>query len=120
MDTASTTFYKKVGQRIRDIRLQKKMSQADLSVMAQISLPHISDIELGKTKMQLATFTKIAEALQVSTDMLLRPDIPEVNSMYQSEFKELLEGCTPDEIDAIFRIVKEVKHSLQVKREMYE
>ena len=120
MDSTTMEFYKKVGQRIKDIRLQKKMSQSDLSVAAMISLPHISDIERGKTKMQLATFTRVAEALQVSTDSLLRPDIPEVNCLYQGEFDELLNDCTPDEIDAILRIVKELKHSLKVKRDMYE
>ena len=120
MDNTAMEFYQKVGQRIKEIRLQKKMSQADLSVAAKISLPHISDIERGKAKMQLATFTRLAEALQISTDVLLRPDIPEVNSLYQGEFGELLKDCTPDEIDTIFRIVKEIKHSLKAKTDMYE
>ena len=120
MDNTAMEFYQKVGQRIKEIRLQKKMSQADLSVAAKISLPHISDIERGKTKLQLATFTRLAEALQVSSDALLRPDIPQVNSLYQGEFDELLKDCRPDEIDAIFRIVKELKHSLKAKRDMYE
>ena len=120
MDNTAMEFYQKVGQRIKEIRLQKKMSQADLSVAAKISLPHISDIERGKAKMQLATFTRLAEALQISTDVLLRPDIPEVNSLYQGEFGELLKDCTPDEIDTIFRIVKELKHAVKAKRDMYE
>ena len=114
------TLEYKVGQRIRAARLANKMSQADLAFEAHVSLPHISDIERGKTKMQLATFTRLAEALQVSSDALLRPDIPQVNSLYQGEFDELLKDCRPDEIDAIFRIVKELKHSLKAKRDMYE
>ena len=120
MDNTAMEFYQKVGQRIKEIRLHKKMSQADLSVAAKISLPHISDIERGKAKMQLATFTRLAEALQISTDSLIRPDIPEVNSLYQGEFEELLKDCTPDEIDTILRIVKELKSSLKAKRDMYE
>lgn len=120
MDNTAMEFYQKVGQRIKEIRLRKKMSQAELSVAAKISLPHISDIERGKAKMQLATFTRLVEALQTSADILIRPDIPEVNSLYQGEFDELLNDCTPDEIDAILRIVKELKHSLKAKRDMYE
>lgn len=120
MDDKNKEEYKKVGDRIRKIRIQKNMTQADLSVKANIGLSHISDIELGKSKMMLATFTRIAEALQVSTDVLIRPDIPEVNSLYQNEFAEILEDCTPDEIDSIIKIVKELKTTMHAKKNIYE
>jgi len=114
------TEYKKIGSRIREVRIKNGMSQADLSVKAHISLPHISDIELGKTKMLLPTFIRIAEALQVSADMLLRPDIPQVNSIYQNEFSEVLGDCTPDEIDAILKIVKELKATLHHRKKEFD
>ena len=37
---------KQIGKRIREARLQKKMSQADLAEGAHIHLSHVSDIEL--------------------------------------------------------------------------
>jgi len=55
MDDIAMTVYRKVGSRIREVRVKSGMSQADLSVKANISLPHISDIELGKTRMKLDT-----------------------------------------------------------------
>ena len=94
------------------------MSQADLAAKASVSLPLISNIELGKTKMQLETFVKVAEALQVSTDHLLRPDVPEVKAIYQSELSEVLDGCTPSEMEAILKIVRELKATMH-KREEY-
>lgn len=104
--------YLKVGARIREIRLQRHMSQANLAEKANINLSHVSDIENGKSTVLLPTFIRITEALQVSADVLIRSDIPEVNSLYQSEFAELLEDCTPTEIDSILNIVKEVKKSM--------
>lgn len=101
-----------IGKRIRDIRTNKKMSQADLADKANISLSQVSDIETGKSSMRLTTFIGIVEALQVSADVLLRTDIPEVNNIYKSEFTELLEDCTPTEIESILKIVKEVKKSM--------
>ena len=98
-----------IGKRIRDIRTNKKMSQADLADKANISLSQVSDIETGKSSMRLTTFIGIVEALQVSADVLLRTDIPEVNNIYKSEFAELLEDSTPTEIESILKIVKEVK-----------
>lgn len=113
-------IYKKIGARIREVRIQQKLSQSDLAEKAHISLPHVSELELGKKGMKLSTFIQIAEALQVSTDRLLRPDIPEVNGIYQSEFAELLSDCTPAEIESFIRIIKELKASMHSKKENYD
>lgn len=120
MKEADMELYKKIGGRIREVRIQQKMSQADLAEKAHISLPHVSDIELGKKCMKLSTFTQIAEALQVSADRLLRLDIPEVNEIYKSEFADLLSDCTPSEIESIIRIIKELKISMHSKKDNYE
>jgi len=106
-----------IGSRIREVRVKKGMSQAELAAKANISLPHISDLELGKSRMMLASFVRITEALQVSADSLLRPDIPEVKNLYQSEFADILDDCTPAEIDSILKIVKELKTTMHNKAE---
>ena len=91
------------------------MSQAELGFAAHLATSNISDIELGKTKMWLSTFVRIVEALQVSADSILRPDVPEVNGLYQKEYAQLLADCTPAEIEAIMKISREVKASLHAK-----
>lgn len=109
-----------IGKRIQEFRVKKNMSQAALADKANVSLSQISDIERGKTSMRLTTFIGIVEALQVSADVLLRTDIPEVNTLYKSEFAEVLADCTPSEIDSILKIVKEVKRSMHnPKQESY-
>lgn len=110
MDEA--TELKLIGQRIREARIACEMSQADLAFAAGISVPHISDIELGKTRMNVLTFRKVVEALRISADAILRPDIPTVNQLYQQEFSDILKDCTPAEIESILKIVCEVKQSL--------
>ena len=92
------------------------MSQATLAEKANISLPHMSKIENGKCTILISTFIRITEVLQVSSDALLRSDIPEVKHLYNSELADLLNDCTPMEIDAILKIVKEVKRSLQLSK----
>ena len=47
--------YKAIGARIRDVRIEKNMSQADLAEKAHISVPHMSEVENGKTKLRLST-----------------------------------------------------------------
>lgn len=104
-----------VGSRIRELRVQKGMSQATLAEKANLSLPQISSIELGKSRMLLSSFIRITEALQVSADLLLRPDVPEVKNIYKSEFSELLNDCTVKEIEAILKIVKELKDTMHAE-----
>lgn len=110
----------KIGAQIREARLKKGMSQAFLADAAGISLPHVSLIENGKTKMQLLTFIRVVEALQVSADSILRLDVPEVKKLYQSEFSELLNDCTPAEMDSIMKIVRELKVTIQSNRKAIE
>ena len=102
-----------IGERIRDARMAKKMSQQELATKANISLPHISDIEHGKQSMKLITFVRIIEALQVSADEILRADVPAVYQLYQNEFSRIVEDCTPAEIESLKRILLQVKQSMR-------
>ena len=102
-----------IGERIRDARMAKKMSQQELATKANISLPHISDIEHGKQSMKLITFVRVIEALQVSADEILRADVPAVNQLYQNEFSQIIEDCTPTEIESLKRILLQVKQSMR-------
>lgn len=111
--------YKAIGVRIREVRVKKKMSQQELAAAANVSLPHISEIELGKSLMRLPTFIRIAEALQVSTDYLIRPDIPEVNEIYQTEFQDIISDCSPAEIDSLFKIIRELKTAMRANKDKY-
>jgi len=49
---------------------------------------------------------------------LLRADVPEVKTIYQGEFAELLEDCSASEMEAILNIVREVKASMHKKQNM--
>ena len=117
MKDSNQLFYEAVGQRIKEIRIQKGMSQADLAERSHLSLPMISRIENAHTNMWLTTFAKIAEALQVPTDEILRLDIPASATLYPSEFAKILEGCTTDEIESILKISREVKASLAKQKQ---
>lgn len=67
--------------------------------------------------MKLKSFIHIIEALQVSADSLLRPDVPEVKSLYQSEFDELLADYSPKELDSILKIVRELKSTIDMDKD---
>lgn len=105
-----------IGARIREARMAKKMSQQELAAKANISLPHISDIENGKQSMKLLTFMRIIEALQVSADSILRADVPAVNVLYQNEFSRIIEDCTPTEVESLKRIMLQLKQTMRTSQ----
>ena len=62
---------KQIGQRLRSTRLDRGLSQEDLSFESGIAVANISDIELGKKDIRISTFIHLIEALDVSADEIL-------------------------------------------------
>ena len=69
-----------LGSRIRQIRTERGMTQMDLADTCNLSLPYVSDIERGKKCFSVDILLRVAQALEVSTDWLLRLDIPQTVS----------------------------------------
>ena len=62
----------KLGKNIRRIREQKKMSQGDICRALGFDRAQMSNIEAGKGNPTLSTIEKIAQALGVASDVLLK------------------------------------------------
>lgn len=62
----------KLGQNLKRIRTKKKMSQGDIVRALDVHRAYISGIENGKRNPTLATIQKLANALGVSADELLK------------------------------------------------
>jgi len=62
----------KLGQNLKKIRTQKKMSQGDMARVLGVDRGYISNIENGKRNPTLATIDKLAKALGVSVEELLK------------------------------------------------
>jgi transcriptional regulator with XRE-family HTH domain len=60
------------GQKVRQIRLSKNVSQETLAEMANLHRTYISDVERGTRNISLSNAEKIAKALNVSLTDLLR------------------------------------------------
>ena len=62
------------SQNIKRFRNYRKLSQADFAEKVDISIHFLSDIENGKKWVSPATLVKIAEALNIETYELLKPE----------------------------------------------
>jgi len=63
---------KKLGKNLKRIRTKKGISQVDVARSLGISRGFVSNLENGKTNPTLATITKLAGAIGVTTDELLK------------------------------------------------
>ena len=115
----SLDFYQTVGVRIKEIRISKGLTQADLADKADLSTPVISSVENGHSKLWLITFAKICEALQVSANDILRLDTPTAINDYPHEFTSLIADCSTSEIESILKISQEVKTSIRKGKQEY-
>ncbi|PIR87843.1 MAG: DNA-binding protein [Candidatus Harrisonbacteria bacterium CG10_big_fil_rev_8_21_14_0_10_45_28] len=67
-----TDASKKLATNMKKIRARKKMSQGDICRALGVDRAYISTIESGKQNPTLATVEKIAQALGVSVNELLK------------------------------------------------
>ncbi len=58
-------MFKKIGQRIRNVRLEQGIKQKDLARRIGISQGALTNFELGRRKISLEWMLKIARALEV-------------------------------------------------------
>jgi DNA-binding XRE family transcriptional regulator len=62
---------REMGNRVREVRIEKGLNQNELAIKAEISSRQLSDIELNKSNPTWKTMVKIAKALEVALNDLL-------------------------------------------------
>jgi transcriptional regulator with XRE-family HTH domain len=68
----SKTTSQKFGENMKKIRLEKGMSQGDICRSLGLDRAYISNVENGKQNLTISTMEKVAKALGVSIDTLLK------------------------------------------------
>ena len=105
--------YKSIGMRIKKLRLEKKMTQAQLAEIIGVGTTHISHIETGKTIPSLETLVGIINALECSADELLCNEITKARPILNSWLTELVEDCSDLEIKLISDMVVSMKDAMR-------
>lgn len=106
-----------IGERIKQARLNKHMSQMDLAEKTGLSVSFISNVEMGKQSMNIRALIAISNALEVSTDWLLRNNTQAALNITSDEISKELQDCSPAERDAILHMVQAMKGTLQKLKE---
>lgn len=97
---------KAIGQRIKEARESKGLTQEDLAAIVDLSPTHVSVIERGLKVTKLDTFVAIANALDVSADMLLIDVVTQATNGATNELAEILAKLPAKEKRKILKALK--------------
>ena len=98
--------YEKIGQRIRKRRMEKGMTQAQLSELVDCSNNYLSHIETAQTKVSLTILLRLSYALETGLDYFLM-DTPFVRSdaIISEEISKKLLKCMPSTLVAVNKMI---------------
>lgn len=106
-----------VGQRIREIRIQKGMTQTELA-KDLVTPSMISQIEAGKTIPSQALVQRLAERMQTPIELLL---VPPNREQKVATIRQVMKACiAAQEFDAAERLMREIEGAPDTTYEISE
>ncbi len=105
--------YLDIGSRIRAERTKQNISQEKLAEMVGCGTTHISHIETGNTIPSMKTFIAIINALNLSSDELLRNHIDKAKHVLEGEISDIINDCSDEETRIIADTINALKKSLR-------
>lgn len=97
-----TDILRVIGENTRMYRERAGITQANLAERVGVGTAFISRVERGQKRMRVETMMAVAEALNVSVDLLLYQK--SMNAQLQT-LTRMLEGSSPEFIDGIIMLV---------------
>ena len=95
---------KKVGKRIQSIRMERKLTQAELAQILNLTPKYLSNVECGAKCLSMDTFVDLANALETDANSLL-VDVLNVSTPVQSsKLAERLSLLPPPKQRQLLRI----------------
>ena len=98
--------YSIIGMRLKQARLDKKITQEKLAEMLDVSVAYISRVECGSTEINMKRLAEICGLLDVSLSYVLEDISPTSSAYLNTAFTDLLKNCPPEKIDLIYKIAK--------------
>lgn len=103
--------YIAMGIRIKEKRVEKKLTQEKLSELIDVSPSYVSGIERGHSISSLSTIVKIADSLDSNLDYLIRGTN---TSNADSTFVEILNSIPSKNYDLFIDLCKNIANSLKL------
>mgnify|MGYP002771648871 FL=1 len=104
--TQASVNHRQIGYRIKEVREQNRLSQAQLAEITDLSVSYISHIENAKRKASLESIIRIVNALGITVDELLAGVQMNNPAAYQTDIDILMEDCSENEKRFVYELIK--------------
>lgn len=101
-----------IGNTIRESRKARKISKADLSRMAGISVSHLEKIEAGYRKPGIETYQKFLEIMRL--DVILRNESETTQEKCAVRAQEILMKSTAKEALYLIKMLEYMSQNLEM------
>lgn len=98
--------FKFIGQRIKEVRCEKHLTQEYLAKVTDVNVSHISNIETNKVKVSLTLLVGICNALDVTMDYLLANEYHTPTSTTEKELFNTIKDMDNAKLETLLRIAK--------------
>lgn len=98
--------FEKIGKKIKELRLERSLTQEYIADMVDVNTSHISNIENNRVKVSLTTLVQICNALDTTVDYILAEEYNQPSSAIEQEILHELHNCSEDTKKQILKIVK--------------
>ena len=95
-----------IGQRLKEARNKKHITQQQLAEEIDVSVPFLSKVECGKNHINLKRLSEICNILGVSEGYILKGTSSNSKIYLDSEFSDILKKCSPKKQKLIYNIAK--------------
>ncbi len=101
------TDYDNLGGKIKDLRIKKKLTQAEVAAALNVTPGYISNVENNRTAMSLRILVYYAKLMNISLDSL----IGEIDSEYQETAldREILDELAEMSVDDKSRLLQTIQ-----------
>ncbi len=98
--------YEKLGLKIKEIRINRGITQEKLAELVGCNTSHISNIENNHTKVSLNVLLSIANALNTSIDYLLSSQYQNSSFALDNEILRAIKNCDNIKKEKILKIIE--------------
>lgn len=95
-----------IGQKIKEVRTNKHLTQEYISNSTGVNVSHISNIETNKVKVSLTLLVQICNALDTTVDYILENEYHNPSSSLEKELFNIINGMETDKLEQLIRIAQ--------------
>ena len=98
--------YKLIGKRIKEERINKHLTQEEMSDMIDTSVSFYSRLETGTSQINLKRIVQIAEILDTPVGYFITGIKENEGEYLNQDFKNILKKCTPQKQRFIYQLAE--------------